>query len=1779
MMQSTYLQRLVKKISILSMILMAQNLVFAQFSPSHSSNLVNYVPGAQIVISIMLDGANPEDRSMQVNLPGLPGTWVTGNEVINPAPLIKGVNGLTGVYELAYQAFGAVTVPGPNDTITITMNVPADFEDVVPLNMEIIRETNDPVQSISNPVTINPPPPCTVSSPSPADGSRSEQDPLNISNEVTAGQTITFSADVAASDGENLASSTFFVATTTFNEQSGLWEKDDGDTANWPTPQEIDFNGPGSQTESVNGNDHLFTWTPIAGDAAGTRTVTWGVPESLLNKGTDLVDRVFLVGIRGTQANGAQCSQMWAVRVNPINQVPVFVSESSMFNGSPIDDPDNDNMVEVSTNENEVNTFEIDVNDPDVIDVLSVNWRIDGGDSVETDPIPAETQKPASVDLQRTFDFGTVVHPEQSKEIMVTATLDDGVAATDFVWKVTVNDSNQLPVIDTNSVAVDLAPETPKTNDDLICTLTGDATDGDPEDSTLQYRFIWLDGDTEIRNELLEAKSDTLPAGLTSKNKTITCRVNAEDQIGGESETKLPVSTEIENSPPVGVSETIVVSTGIEKQIQLQASDEDGDDLTFNLLTDIIRTQNGQDQGPEYNLMATLSPRQETPPVPTNQSSATGETTSLVLNTAANTLTYSIDFRDLSSDLTLAHIHGPNGVGSPAGVMFNFNPTTGIREGTLSGTWNYVDSPAANGLTEAEVEEALLNGNTYINIHTANFGPGELRGQIGHSLLDASLSVNGDGSATFNPGTGREPDFYSFTYNVDDGSDDSEINVITLQILDNQAPLCGRAIPGEEITAVPEGSTQQFTIRASDNDGTIASIIWKVNGVDARTVNPEVATFEDVFEYTVPFDVVSHPQKEGQVEITVEVTDDQGVTAVQNTELSPCNWIQPVMDSNQAPNVGSVELKVLNNGDPVTGSRLECTVIPAGDPDDIAEGRIEPLQFIHRFIMNGDEENAIITDARETVTRSIASTKKNEKWTCKVDILDIPYDEGTDASTATPLSNEIEIQNSLPECGTENLTVAEDTILNGQVSGTDIDAAAEVDTLTFTKTSDPANGTLENFDAATGTFNYTPNQDFDETDSFEFTISDGTEGEDPVTCTLNIVVGPVNDQPTAKDIAEEVKANKDDLPKENSVDLDLVGDDIEDAPETLNFRIEQRFLVRIENLEGSTTPLAPGVWAVHHQEDPIFTEGVADRGQGLEALAEDGNPDQLGAALPNQSGVDSSNIFNTPVGATAPGPLLPGNAYEFTVTAFPSDRLTFATMFVQSNDLFFAPNGAGIAFFNENIPTNGDVTNQVALWDAGTEVNEEPGNGANQPPASGGEEENGTVQLVSNVNDGFTYPAVDATLRVTITPITDLSKGIIETNGGTVVEAGDLITNADIPLKFFPLPGEKDTAEIQYVSIDSENSKSVPALIMIKIKSGPPWFPELSFDPIEGAASYNVKIFQNSDLVNPTFETNVKTTEVLPRNYFSSGFHGFIPGEYQWFYQSVDENGTPGEFVPGNPLDPGSVGNPLTVDEYGDPNEPDFPSDGEDIVSQGEGDPDRELNFTVDNSSGYVVRVIRRDSPGESEVDRREFQQFFSPDNNGDIPIDETSKQVVRLNQSGNYEFSVIGFNPKSINEMGELMLPEEFPNFPSSPLSQDQFISSPSEPLDELNLLTPVPDAEITTIGSESTTCLSWTSVPGASNYFLNVSSSDPGVGVIIGQENVGTETSICIKASREGNFVIFENDLGVSSSKRRAIANQTQITFTWWVAALDSGVEDRGENFAGLSYSVPQKFTLIFP
>ncbi|MEL6266185.1 MAG: Ig-like domain-containing protein, partial [Pseudomonadota bacterium] len=103
--------------------------------------------------------------------------------------------------------------------------------------------------------------------------------------------------------------------------------------------------------------------------------------------------------------------------------------------------------------------------------------------------------------------------------------------------------------------------------------------------------------------------------------------------------------------------------------------------------------------------------------------------------------------------------------------------------------------------------------------------------------------------------------------------------------------------------------------------------------------------------------------------------------------------------------------------------------------------------------------------------------------------------------------------NTAPVATPQSVSVNEDGTVTITLAGTDADA----DPLTFSLTSSPMRGSLENFDPVARTVVYRPDADVFGSDDFSFTVDDGKLGTDSATVTITI--NPVNDLPVAGDLS------------------------------------------------------------------------------------------------------------------------------------------------------------------------------------------------------------------------------------------------------------------------------------------------------------------------------------------------------------------------------------------------------------------------------------------------------------------------------------------------------------------------------------------------------------------------------------------------------------------------------------------------------------------------------------
>ena len=112
--------------------------------------------------------------------------------------------------------------------------------------------------------------------------------------------------------------------------------------------------------------------------------------------------------------------------------------------------------------------------------------------------------------------------------------------------------------------------------------------------------------------------------------------------------------------------------------------------------------------------------------------------------------------------------------------------------------------------------------------------------------------------------------------------------------------------------------------------------------------------------------------------------------------------------------------------------------------------------------------------------------------------------------------------------------------------------------------------------------------------------------------------------------------------------------------------------------------------------------------------------------------------------------IMPGESVSFQFYAAKGQVVSFATMYGLSNDLFFAPENPGIMLYDEaGMPIQGDVSDQVKLWDNGTRINQKPRPDATHPGMA--EESPKAVSEINGMDaQGNDYLAASDLMKVSL---------------------------------------------------------------------------------------------------------------------------------------------------------------------------------------------------------------------------------------------------------------------------------------------------------------------------------------------------------------------------------------------------------------------------------------------
>ncbi|MDR6265897.1 Ig-like domain-containing protein [Roseobacter sp. N2S] len=367
------------------------------------------------------------------------------------------------------------------------------------------------------------------------------------------------------------------------------------------------------------------------------------------------------------------------------------------------------------------------------------------------------------------------------------------------------------------------------------------------------------------------------------------------------------------------------------------------------------------------------------------------------------------------------------------------------------------DAPVAQAATVTGDEDTVISGSvaaTDVDLDGLTFAL-ETDGTNGTVLMNAN------GSYTYTPAT----DFNgsdSFTYTVSDGNGGTDTQTVTITVdAVNDTPVAQAGTASGDEDTVISGSVAATDVDldgltfALETDGTNGTVLMNANG--SYTYTP-AADFNgsDSFTYTV--------------------SDGNGGTDTQTVTITV---------------------------DAVNDAPVAQAATVTGDEDTIISGTVvatdvEGDSLTYSLVTDGTNGSvALRADGSYAYTPS-SNFNGTDSFTFSVS----DGNGGTDTQT---ISITVDAVNDAPVALTVEGNLLEDGALNANLVATDIDG----DTLTFTLQSSTSNGTLTL--ATDGSYTYTPAADFNGSDSFTYTVSDGNGATDTQTVLLS--VGSVNDAP------------------------------------------------------------------------------------------------------------------------------------------------------------------------------------------------------------------------------------------------------------------------------------------------------------------------------------------------------------------------------------------------------------------------------------------------------------------------------------------------------------------------------------------------------------------------------------------------------------------------------------------------------------------------------------------
>ena len=668
-----------------------------------------------------------------------------------------------------------------------------------------------------------------------------------------------------------------------------------------------------------------------------------------------------------------------------------------------------------------------------------------------------------------------------------------------------VSDGNGGTTLGTITVTVTNTNDAPTTSGATVAgqedgTIAGQVTGHDVDGDALTFA---VDGAPSNGTVTMNPDGSFSYTPAANFNGTDSFTYTVSDGNGGTATGTVSVNVAAVNDAPTTAGGTATGNEDSAISGQLAATDVDGDALTFGL------AQNG---GPTHGTV-TVNPDGSYTYTPAANFNGTDSFTYTVSDGNGGVTTGSISVTvdpvndaPTTSGATLAgqedgsiagQVTGHDVDGDALTFALDGAPANGAVTFNPDGTFTYTPAPNFNGTDSFTYSVSDGNGGTTtgtvsVNVAAVNDAPttsggnaqvaedGSVTGQLTGSDVDGdaltfglaqnggpahgTVSVNPDGSYTYTPAANFNGTD-SFTYTVSDGNGGVTTGSISVTVDPvNDAPTTSSAtVSGQE------DGTIAGQVTGHDVDGD--ALTFALNGAPANgavTFNPD-----GTFTYTPA------PNFNGTDSFTYSVSDGHGGTTTGTVSVN-------VAAVNDAPTTTG-GTATGNEDSPITGQLAASDV----DGDALTFG----------LAQNGGPAHGTVTvnpNGSYTYTPA-ANFNGTDSFTYTVS-------DGNGGVTTGSISVTVDPMNDAPTTSGATLAGQEDGTIAGQVTGHDVDG----DALTFAVDGAPSNGTVTmNPD---GTFNYVPAANFNGTDSFTYTVSDGNGGT--TTGTVSVNVAAVNDAPT-----------------------------------------------------------------------------------------------------------------------------------------------------------------------------------------------------------------------------------------------------------------------------------------------------------------------------------------------------------------------------------------------------------------------------------------------------------------------------------------------------------------------------------------------------------------------------------------------------------------------------------------------------------------------------------------